>query len=299
MIVQALSTSTKVFGLTKLNIRNDKEYDEKNVFDLSQLKFQIFELDFSRKTVDELMVWIGKAITNQLNLYHVNLQENIDYIISNFSEQTLRDFINVKVKTDLTLEMIATDESNLAKNSCEINLINNPEFPVAPPKPPLPPDPNKGDPDKWDPNTDENFFNQNKIWIATTIVVIALGESAIGTFFWYKKIRVGVENEENRKKRKEVESMNENIIPKNIKKSKLEFWRGIGVVEILIILVYIGVLSLIIFTLSVNCKYKFAFSFIGLIMIIPLLVQIYPGVKGWYALVWMFKFIAKKKQFKE
>lgn len=93
--------------------------------------------------------------------------------------------------------------------------------------------------------------------------------------------------------------MNENIIPKNIKKTKLEFWRGIGVIELLIILVYIGILAVIIFTLPTPWTFKAALGLIALILIIPLLIQVYPGVKGWYALVLMFKFSAKKKNFKE
>ncbi|WHQ37370.1 Mbov_0397 family ICE element conjugal transfer ATPase [Spiroplasma sp. SV19] len=93
--------------------------------------------------------------------------------------------------------------------------------------------------------------------------------------------------------------MNENIIPKNIKKTRLEFWRGIGLIELLIILGYIGILAVIIFCIPTPWTFKLALAIIGLVFLIPLLIQVYPGVKGWYAIALMFKFLAKKKTFKE
>lgn len=88
-----------------------------------------------------------------------------------------------------------------------------------------------------------------------------------------------------------------NLIPKNVYKTKLEFWRGISIVEIIIIILWIGISTLFIISLPVNKIIKFIFCLILSLFVIPLLLPIMPGVKGWYALFLIFKFFSQTKIF--
>ena len=88
-----------------------------------------------------------------------------------------------------------------------------------------------------------------------------------------------------------------NLIPKNIRKSKLEFWRGIGLVEILIVLLWVGLTTLFIIGLPMSTIMKIGFSILFALILIPLIIPIMPGVKGWYALVLIFKYKSQNKKY--
>ncbi|WP_368486179.1 Mbov_0397 family ICE element conjugal transfer ATPase [Spiroplasma sp. DGKH1] len=91
----------------------------------------------------------------------------------------------------------------------------------------------------------------------------------------------------------------DNLIPKNVRKTKLEFWRGIGLVEILIIIMWISLSTLFIIGLPISKMVKISCCILFAILAIPLLLPIMPGVKGWYALFLMFKFFAQKKHYRK
>ncbi|WP_368486924.1 Mbov_0397 family ICE element conjugal transfer ATPase [Spiroplasma sp. DGKH1] len=90
-----------------------------------------------------------------------------------------------------------------------------------------------------------------------------------------------------------------NLIPKNIRKSKLEFWRGIGLVEILIVLLWVGLTTLFIIGLPMSTIMKIGFSILFALISIPLIITIMPGVKGWYALVLIFKYKSQNKKYSQ
>lgn len=88
-----------------------------------------------------------------------------------------------------------------------------------------------------------------------------------------------------------------NIIPKTIKRTKFEFYKGFGLVEILVLSSWIVLAALFIFGLPIGRYWKILAMFITSMIAIPLILPVMPGVKGWYALVLVFKHLAQPKKY--
>lgn len=88
-----------------------------------------------------------------------------------------------------------------------------------------------------------------------------------------------------------------NIIPKTIKRTKFEFYKGFALVEILVLSSWIVLAALFIFGLPIDRYWKILAMFITSMIAIPLILPVMPGVKGWYALILAFKHLAQPKKY--
>jgi len=89
-----------------------------------------------------------------------------------------------------------------------------------------------------------------------------------------------------------------NIIPKTISKTRLEFYKGFGIVEALVIGGWIVLSGLFIWGLPIGKYSKILAIVLTTMVAIPLILPVMPGVKGWYAIVLAFKYFAQPKKYR-
>lgn len=76
-----------------------------------------------------------------------------------------------------------------------------------------------------------------------------------------------------------------NIIPKTIRKTKLEFYKGFGLIEALVIDSWVVLSALFIWELPMDRYVRISIIILTIFIAIPLVIPVMPGVKGWYALI--------------
>ncbi|WJG70766.1 Mbov_0397 family ICE element conjugal transfer ATPase [Spiroplasma ixodetis] len=88
------------------------------------------------------------------------------------------------------------------------------------------------------------------------------------------------------------------LIPKTIKFVKLQIWRSVGLIDLLIILMVVGFASIIILLLQID----FIFKILAVILVgcatIPLTFYWQPRKKGWEIILLWFKFHSKNRYYK-
>ncbi len=114
--INALATSTKVFGTNTIKIINNTHYDPKTVIDLSTVKFAIRQFNFSSFTVEQLKTWIFQDINQTFKFYQISLDYSGDYGVKPFDDATLNQFLTSKKLTRLTIIIYVQDESLKAIN---------------------------------------------------------------------------------------------------------------------------------------------------------------------------------------
>lgn len=87
------------------------------------------------------------------------------------------------------------------------------------------------------------------------------------------------------------------LIPKTIKFVKLQIWRSIGLVDLLIILMVIGFASIIILLLDISIILKLLTVALVTIAAIPLTFSWQPRKKGWEIILLWFKFHSKSRYY--
>lgn len=90
-----------------------------------------------------------------------------------------------------------------------------------------------------------------------------------------------------------------NLIPKSINKSKLTVWRNVSLIDILIVIGWVALTSLFIFGLPLNDWQKLLATTLLAMFVIPLIVTMQPGIKGWNALILLFKHCAMIKNYQK
>lgn len=90
-----------------------------------------------------------------------------------------------------------------------------------------------------------------------------------------------------------------NLIPKSINKSKLTVWRNVSLIDILIVIGWVALTGLFVFGLPLNDWQKLLATALLAIFVIPLIVTMQPGIKGWNALILLFKHCAMIKNYQK
>lgn len=90
-----------------------------------------------------------------------------------------------------------------------------------------------------------------------------------------------------------------NLIPKSINKSKLTIWRGVGLVDILIIIGWFALSGMFVFGLPIKDWQKILAVFLLALFAVPLIIPVQPGVKGWNALILAFRHWSMAKTYKK
>ena len=88
------------------------------------------------------------------------------------------------------------------------------------------------------------------------------------------------------------------LIPKTIKFVKLQIWRNIGLIDLLIILMVVGLASIIILLLQMNAIFKILAVILVSCATIPLTFSWQPRKKGWEIIFLWFKFHSKNRYYK-
>jgi conjugal transfer ATP-binding protein TraC len=86
------------------------------------------------------------------------------------------------------------------------------------------------------------------------------------------------------------------LIPKSIKKVKLQIWRNVGLIDLLIIFFIILIAFLIINFFQLSFFPKLIFIFFVFLFSIPLTFNWLPRKKGWEALILIFNFLIQNKK---
>ncbi|MGL5268521.1 MAG: hypothetical protein ACRC8P_02000, partial [Spiroplasma sp.] len=90
-----------------------------------------------------------------------------------------------------------------------------------------------------------------------------------------------------------------NLIPKSINKSKLTIWRNISLVDILIIIAWFSLSGIFVFGLPLTNWQKILANFLLAIFAFPLVVSIQPGIKGWNAIILLFRYWSMPKKYQK
>lgn len=90
-----------------------------------------------------------------------------------------------------------------------------------------------------------------------------------------------------------------NIIPKTIRKTKLEFYKGFGLIEALVIGLWVVLSALFIWGLPMGRYWRIGIIILTSFIAIPLVIPVMPGVKVWYVLILIFKYWAQPKKYLE
>lgn len=210
LTVSALSTSTKVIGSKTIKIINNIHYDPNNVVDLSKIEFfpEMAPFSFHNFTIEQLRQWILTYVNNTFKSnknYIIALEYDIDYGITPFDDETLKQFINSKERTSLEFTVYAQDSSLKAINGTQFILINDPEAPTAPIVPPIiNPIPNPNEPGK-------NSWIAKKTNLIILSVIVTLGVAGLATIIFVKyrlKKGIGGKKLKNSKTKEEIKPEN-------------------------------------------------------------------------------------------
>ncbi|MDQ7983034.1 MAG: ATP-binding protein [Spiroplasma sp.] len=90
-----------------------------------------------------------------------------------------------------------------------------------------------------------------------------------------------------------------NLIPKSINKSKLVIWRNMSLVDILIILGWISLTGLFVFGLPLNNWQKIIGVIFLALFAVPLIIPVQPGIKGWNAIILLFRHGSMIKKYQQ
>ncbi|WP_174480066.1 Mbov_0397 family ICE element conjugal transfer ATPase [Spiroplasma endosymbiont of Danaus chrysippus] len=88
------------------------------------------------------------------------------------------------------------------------------------------------------------------------------------------------------------------LIPKTIKFVKLQIWRSVGLIDLLIILMVVGFASIIILLLQIDIIFKILAVILVGCATIPLTFYWQPRKKGWEIILLWFKFHSKNRYYK-
>ncbi|MBP1525802.1 MAG: ATP-binding protein [Spiroplasma ixodetis] len=88
------------------------------------------------------------------------------------------------------------------------------------------------------------------------------------------------------------------LIPKTIKFVKLQIWRSVGLIDLLIILMVVGFASIIILLLQIDIIFKILAVILVGCSTIPLTFYWQPRKKGWEIILLWFKFHSKNRYYK-
>lgn len=190
LTISALATSVAVIGSNTIEVMNNLNYDPDKVVDLKNIKFDTKRYNFSEFTVDQLREWIFKDINSTFNRYQVSLDYPEDYGVSPLDEDVLTEFLTSKNVFSLVITIYSQDESIKAKNSTTLELINDPDAPIAPPDPDPNPDPEPKDPKNW-------ITKPVNLIIMSVVAVLIVG--GIGTVMFLKfRLKKGIGGKKSR-----------------------------------------------------------------------------------------------------
>lgn len=189
LTISSLDTSIKTRNSTTITVRNSKHYDPNKVTDLSKIKFDCYQYNFSQFTIEQLRGWILTAITNKFQSLNINLVYQIDYNVRLLDNAKLEQFISSKELTNLEIIIQAEILSDLAINSTNLILINDSDSDIVPPIPPNPkPDP---DPTPLPPDNSNWMSRKENLIIMSMIIVILF--SSVGVFIFFKyRLKKGI-----------------------------------------------------------------------------------------------------------
>lgn len=90
-----------------------------------------------------------------------------------------------------------------------------------------------------------------------------------------------------------------NLIPKSINKSKLTIWRNINLIDLLIIIAWLSLSGMFIFGLPLANWNKILINFLLALFIVPLIIQVQTGLKGWNIIILLFKHWSMIKKYQK
>ncbi|MDQ7983033.1 MAG: hypothetical protein REH79_02280 [Spiroplasma sp.] len=190
LTIDALDTSTIIRNSTKVDVRNSKNINSDQLFDLSKVTFLIRRNNFSQFTVAKLKQWIIADIRQQLPN---DLTIAQDYLINNLDDQTLTNFITNLEIFELKITIASTPDSNKTENSAFFIIINDPDADIAPT---IPPDPNPKP--KPDSKPKQSWFaNGQNLLILSIIVGLIIG-GATTIIFFKNRVKKGIGGKKNK-----------------------------------------------------------------------------------------------------
>lgn len=82
LFVEASPTSTLLIGTAKVEVKNSKNYDPNNVYNLSKVRFRNQSYNFADFSPSQLRIWIEEWVAKGISVYQYPITLNADYGIS-------------------------------------------------------------------------------------------------------------------------------------------------------------------------------------------------------------------------
>ncbi|APE74454.1 hypothetical protein M1771_02820 [Spiroplasma citri] len=219
LFVEASPTSTLLIEPAKVEVKNSKNYDPNNVYNLSKVRFRNQSYNFPDFSPSQLRIWIEEWVAKGIAVYQYPITLNADYGISangipdedpishnntpgDLNYAILTEFIdNTEHNKELELIVYSNNASDLTKDYTEFKLLNNIDSskpPVDPTDPIDPTDPTDSDNPSHpivpiQPGEEEINSNTKKYlaWILPAVIIPLMGgEITIAIIIIRKRKRI-------------------------------------------------------------------------------------------------------------